>query len=166
MSTTSTVRMWYENLAAMSGNDRLPLSQLLPTSHVHGGLRLEIGGRLVPYMGYWGVDDVCFGQWLVELENAANALKHDGGRYVFDEGEQGQPAFVFERASSQGYFTIGSSEYSGEDGDPDWDRVEFSPTEFVATFEQLRHAFETEIMREAPANAIQWLARFRHVPGA
>jgi hypothetical protein len=46
---------------------------------------------------------------------AAEALKTSGGRYVFDEGEQGQPAFVFEREGDQGFFSIAASEIS--DGD-------------------------------------------------
>jgi len=33
------------------------------------------------------------------LEAALQALRHgDDSKFVFDEGEQGQPAFVFERA--------------------------------------------------------------------
>jgi len=74
-----TVRIWYENLAAMVVNDRKPLSDLALDRHVHGGLRLEIGGRLVPYLGYWGPDDVCFGEWVNELWLAAKALRDPGG---------------------------------------------------------------------------------------
>ena len=75
MGNVPTVRMWHEDLAVMSPNDDpLPLSKLSPDAHVHGGLRLEIAGRLVPYMGYRGPDDACFNQWLEELRHAAAAL--------------------------------------------------------------------------------------------
>jgi hypothetical protein len=122
-----TVRIWYENLAAMVVNDRKPLSDLAFDRHVHGGLRLEIGGRLVPYLGYWGPDDVCFGEWVNELWLAAKALRDPGGRHVYDEGEQGQPAFVFEREGDRGFFSIAASEISEEEAHPDWQHVEFSP---------------------------------------
>lgn len=162
MSNMPTVRMWHENLTVMlSSNDLLPLSRLMPDSHVHGGLRLEITGRLVPYMGYWGPDDVCFGQWLEELAHAAAALDHDGGYHVFDEGEQGQPAFVFERFNGLGYFTIGPSDISGAGGDPAWEKVAFSPAEFISAFAQLRSDFMAEILRRAPMHGAQWLAKRR-----
>jgi hypothetical protein len=159
MSNVPTVRMWHENLAVMSpSNDPLPLAKLSPDSHVHGGLRLEIAGRLVPYMGYWGPDDVCFNQWLEELQGAAAALGRDGGRHVFDEGEQGQPAFVFERADERGYFTIGPSDLSGVGGDPDWEKVAFLPADFISALAQFRNDFIAAIMREASVHGAQWLA--------
>jgi hypothetical protein len=150
--------MWCENLAAMAGNDRQPLSALAADSHVHGGLRLETAGRLVPGLGYWGPDDVCFGQWLGELRQAARALAQPGGRHVFDEGEQGQPAFVFERDGERGFFSIAPSELSDASGDPDWQRVEFAPAEFVAAYNELRDSFARALRQASPAAA--WLARF------
>ena len=162
MSNVPSVRMWCENLAVMSpSNDRLPLSKLTPNAHVHGGLRLEIAGRLVPYLGYWGPDDVCFRQWLEELHHAAEALGRDGGRHVFDEGEQGQPAFVFERSEACGHFSIAPSDLSGADGDPDWERIAFSPADFIAALARLRAEFEAEILRESPNLGARWLARSR-----
>jgi hypothetical protein len=141
-------------------NDRRPLSALAPDSHVHGGLRLEFAGRLVPYLGYWGPDDVCFGQWLGELVQAAAAVSQPGGRHVFDEGEQGQPAFVFERDGDRGFFSIAASELSGSDGDPDWQRVEFPPAEFVAAVAGLRASFAAELRAASPGAAEAWLTQF------
>jgi hypothetical protein len=153
--------MWCENLAAMALNKRRPLSALTADSHVHGGLRLEIAGRLVPYLGYWGPDDVCFGQWLGELEQAARVLEQPGGRHVFDEGEQGQPAFVFEREGDRGFFSIAASEASdGGVADPDWYRVGFVPAEFVAAYTRLRESFVATLRQASPAAAEAWLARF------
>ena len=163
-SEQPTVRVWCENLAAIAVNDRRPLSALAADSHVHGGLRLEFAGRLVPHLGYWGPDDVCFGQWLGELAQAAAAVGWPGGRHVFDEGEQGQPAFVFERDGDRGFFSIAASEFSGADGDPDWQRVEFSPAEFVAAVASLRASFASELRAASPAVAEAWLARFAAEP--
>jgi hypothetical protein len=147
--------MWCENLAAMHFSERRPLSEVGGASHIHGGLRLEIAGRLVPYLGYFGPDDVCFGQWLRELWHAAHALDQPGGRHVFDEGEQGQPAFVFEREGDRGFFSIAASAES--EGDPNWQRVEFAPSEFITAFEGLLTSF-SQILREAsPTAAESWL---------
>ena len=160
MRNASTIRIWHERLAAVGPDgERLPLSSLTPGAHVHGGLRLEIAGRRVPYMGYWGEDDVCFGQWLEELQHAVDALHLDDGRHVFDEGEQGQPAFVFERSGSKGCFSIAPSMLSDADGDPDWHRVEFSPPEFFSEFARMRSEFIAEILQEAPIHGAGWLAR-------
>ena len=51
------IRIWCENLhvsrdRSSGGGDELPLSSLSRGDHIHGGLRFEIGGRLVPYLGY------------------------------------------------------------------------------------------------------------------
>lgn len=154
-----SVRMWIEeNLEAVGHTDRRPIADLIADEHIHGGLRLEIGGRLVPHLGYFGPDDVCFGQLLVELDHAACALQQPNGRYIYDEGEQGQPAFLFERDSNHGYFSIIQSELSGADGDEDWQRVEFSPSEFATGFQQLVTSFTSELRAGVPAVAEAWLA--------
>ena len=158
-SNKPTVRMWCENLAAMDGKDRRPLSELTADSHVHGGLRLEFDGRLVPSLGYWGPDDVCFGEWLSELAHAEAAVSQVNGRHVFDEGEQGQPAFVFEREGDRGFFSIAASEFSGGEADPHWQRVEFSPADFVVAVSRLRESFATELRAAAPRAADEWIAR-------
>jgi hypothetical protein len=157
-SEISTVRIWHENLASMAINDRTPLSELTAKSHVHGGLRLEIAGRLVSHMGYFGRDDVCFAQWLVELDQVTKAFEHPGGRHVFDEGEQGQPAFVFERDDSRGYFTLAASELSGAEGDAEWQRVEFSPLDFIAAYGDFRSSFVAALKLAAPGVAETWLS--------
>jgi hypothetical protein len=155
-----TVRIWHENLAVMAVNDRKPLSALTPESHVHGGLRLEIAGRLVPCLGYWNPDDVCFAQWLEELRHAAEALRTPGGRYTFDEGEQGQPAFVFERDGERGFFTIAASEISDGEAHSDWQRIEFSPSDFGAAHDRFRESFFAELRAAAPGPSEVWLRRF------
>ena len=35
--------------------------------HTHGRLEIKINGRALPYLGYFGPDDVCIGQWAHEL---------------------------------------------------------------------------------------------------
>ncbi len=158
----STVRIRFENLAAMEVNDRRPLSELIVESHIHGGLRLEFGGRLVPHLGYFGPDDVCFSQWIVELRHAAEAMRTPDGRHVFDEGEQGQPAFVFEREGEKGYFSVAESEISEGQADPDWQRISFSPADFITAHEEFRRSFTTALRTAAPMVAEQWLSRLSY----
>lgn len=141
MNSETSVRMWCGEMAALPEDERLPLSELTDESHIHGGLRLEIAGRRVPHMGCWSPEDVCFDDWLEELRQASRCLAVVGGRHVFDEGEQGQPAFLFERDGQWGYFSIVASGISGAQGDPDWQRVRFAPADFVVAFETFRLAF-------------------------
>jgi hypothetical protein len=154
-----TINIWYENLAAMVVNDRRPLSELALDRCIHGGLRIQIAGRLVPYLGYWGPDDVCFGEWVGELGHAAKAMKAPGGRHVYDEGEQGQPAFVFEREGDRGFFSIVASEISGASGDVNWQRIEFAAAQFITSQDQLRATFFAEVRAVAPSVADTWLER-------
>ena len=144
----------------MCVNERQPLSALTPDEHIHGGLRIQFGERFVPNLGYFGPDDVCFSTWLEELSAAARAFESDtDARYVFDEGEQGQPAFVFERAGDQAYFSITKSEFSGGEADPDWQRIEFSPDDFFAEHTRFRESFFAAVRVAAPHVADQWIRR-------
>ena len=99
-----SVKLSFQNLAVIGSYERLPLSSLDldENSHIHGELRFQIGDRIVPYMGFWNGDDVCFNTWIEEFENIVEAF--DGIReatYLFDEGEQGQPAYRFDKESSR-----------------------------------------------------------------
>ncbi len=156
----STVRIWHENLEALVLSDRVPLSKLAPESHIHGGLRLEIAGRLVPSLGYWGPDDVCFDEWLTELSRVAIAMQNSGGRHIYDEGEQGQPAFVFQRDGDRAFFSIITSEISDGEGRPDWQNIEFSPTDFLDAYDIFRSLFFAEVRAASPTSADVWLKRF------
>jgi hypothetical protein len=160
VNENQSIRIWHENLAAMRVSERLPLSALTPDEHIHGGLRLQFGGRFVPYLGYFGPDDACFNTWLEELSSATHAFESAAdARYVFDEGEQGQPAFVFERVADQAYFGITDSEFSGGEADPDWQRVEFSPGEFLAEHTRFRESFFATVRAAAPHVADQWIRK-------
>jgi hypothetical protein len=158
MSESQSIRIWHENLAAMNVSERAPLSALKPDEHIHGGLRIQLGGRLVPYLGYFGPDDVCFDTWLGELWSVARAFESSAHtRHAFDEGEQGQPTFVFEREAERAYFTIAASEFSGGEADPDWQRVEFSPSDYLAEHTRFRESLFAMLRAEAPDAAESWI---------
>jgi hypothetical protein len=156
------IRIWCENLhvsrvRSSAGGDDLPLSSLSRGDHIHGGLRLEIGGRLVPYLGYGNANDVCFGSWLSELSGVADAFLEATARYVYDEGEQGQPAFIFERTGDTSFFSIADSQISDGLADTEWQRVEFATDEFLSEFYRLQNSFVAALRQEAPATAEEWI---------
>ncbi len=156
---TLTFHISYTNLRATAiYDDPVPLESLNAEDHVHGELRIEIGGRLVPWLGFFGPDDVCFGTWLDELWQVEEAFRADiNGRYVFDEGEQGQPAYLFERSGETAFLSIVDAEYTGGLGDPDWQRVGFSFAEFLAEHRRFRASFIALLYEKAPLVAAEWL---------
>ena len=136
-------------------NDRnLPISMLPGDGrrHIHGRLEIRIAGRELPCLGG---DDVCMDLWLVELHNAASALSaEDPAEYIYDEGEQGQPAFAFVRRKDLVLVSIRDSEvseHSGGYGLPDWQEVECRLSDFVAAVQQLETEFSQLVLAASPA---------------
>jgi hypothetical protein len=131
----SVVRISFSNLwtHADEPGERAPLASLErdgELGHIHGLLMIEIAGRSVPHLGYFGPDDVCFDTWVVELCNAVNALARSPAEYTFDEGEQGQPAFKSERRGSDVVFSIVAG--IGGGADAEWQDVRFAYEELRA----------------------------------
>ena len=154
-----SIRILFENLSASRHDGLHALSSRMEEDHIHGGLRIEIGGRLVPCLGYFGADDVCLDVWVGELSAAAQSLESPNGKHSFDEGEQGQPAFVFEREGEHAHFSIADSMISGGVGLPDWQRVPFQPDEFIAAHEAFRTALWTDIAAKSGAEGRAWAIR-------
>src|SRR5689334_22705991 len=109
---------WLLRVLPDGGHSELHLADLRTDGdHIHGRLSITIGGATIPRLGFFGPDDVCLGTWLCELALASRQLCSEGcSRYVFDEGEQGQPAFVFEREGPVVYVSIEDSDLSGASG--------------------------------------------------
>lgn len=154
-----TVRISFDHLAALppGKNLRQPLKALETAGCVHGELRLEVAGRVVPSMGYFGREDVCFGAWLRELRDLAVVMRALTGKHVYDEGEQGQPAFVFECVGETAFFTIADSEYSDGTADSDWRRVEFRTADFIEAEAGFQRSFIEALRTETPQVADVWL---------
>jgi hypothetical protein len=139
--------------AETGGTEREPLSQLgepRNAGHVHGTLIIEIAGRGVPHLGFFGPDDVCLNTWLVELCNAVNALAATLGEYTFDEGEQGQPAFQFARTGDEVAFSINESVLGGGAADPEWQDVRFPYGDFRAAVLLFLDELRAELGRQVP----------------
>jgi hypothetical protein len=146
-----------------SGNasERLPLARLSDRGgHVHGCLEIEVNGAALPYLGYFGPDDVCFNEWVFQLHSMLRTLRSASRiSHTYDEGEQGQPAFRFERDTDRLCVSIIASELSDGGADPDWQRVACTYADFdrnVTTF--LTH-FRQHLHTVAPKFAAEWWSR-------
>lgn len=125
--------------------------------HIHGTLVIEIGGRVVPYPGFFGPDDVCIDTWLVELCKAVNELSRGRGEYTFDEGEQGQPAFRFTR-SNDGVMSLSivESAIAKAAPDTDWQNVTCRFSDFLDAVKGFVRELREELRRTAPLLWERW----------
>ncbi len=161
--TKPSILLFFENLTVTGtgANRRRPLSALNGNSHIHGGLRIVIGGRTVPHLGYFGPDDVCFFAWFEEFEKIIETFQdRANATYTFDEGEQGQPAFRFDKRADTVYLSITDSEISDGSGDPDWQNVVFSYEDFTTAYKKLKADFLAELDRAAPRAKEKWLRTY------
>ena len=153
-----SVQIWFDDLAVIIGNERLPLAEVKADSHIHGALNFLISGRQLPHLGFFSFNDVCAGTWLHELDAMVRAFVSSSEcRYVFDEGEQGQPAFVFERAGELAFVSVCDAEYSGGSADPEWQRVECVSEDLIAACLAARKKFEKDLAHGAGREALTWL---------
>jgi hypothetical protein len=130
-------------------------------THIHGALRVIIDGRELPSLGYFGSADVCIGMWTGELLAARQAVLHDDpSEYLFDEGEQGQPAFLFQREGASIHTSVVDSAISGAVGDSDWRRVPCTVEEFVGGLDQFLTALHRSLATELkPSILAMWWKR-------
>lgn len=148
---------------ADSSDEHLPLTQLSEeNTHVHGLLQVVVGGKALPCLGFFGPDDVCFNTWVHELAVASRAvMTSDPVAYVFDEGEQGQPAFHFERTGGQVLLSVRASSISDGPGDPSWERVPCALQDFIAAVSRFVIEFrETLIAQAGSDRAERWWRHF------
>lgn len=144
------------------GGAKLPIEKLNenPRYHIHGLLEIAINGRKLPYLGYWGPDDVCFDTWLNYIKDALIALSGESKAHiVFDEGEQGQPAFLLRRCGDFIEFSIVASSISDADGDPEWQGIRIEFSQFVMESKRFMRSLKTEITQAAPAGGEGWWKR-------
>jgi hypothetical protein len=128
---------------------RLPLRALdRENTHVHGELVWTIGDRVVPHMGFWGPHDVCLGEWWDGLRRAVAALAA-GQPYVLDSGEQGEPAFNFERSGSTVRLSVVEG-MGGGDADPAWQSIELAFDDLIAEVERFEDSLLRLLKEEGP----------------
>jgi len=159
------IELSFNNLWIEEAEERLPLSQLSGTyepegQHIHGELVLKIDSVQLPYMGYFGDDDVCFNTWLYELIHVSK-LKDDEV-YTFDEGEQGQPAYKFQRSNNTLFISIVHSLLTGEPGDLQWENKSCDFTQFKEKLQNLVNEFSQNLKKASPSVCEKWLLNNVH----
>ena len=124
--------------------------------HIHGLLDFKINNVTVPYIGYFGAEDVCFNTWFEELSNVIVTYRKGEKTYLFDEGEQGQPAYQFDFEDGLCFLSIIDSPISEAEGDPNWQRVKFEMTDLVAAYDGLKIRFLNEVQIKASEALSYW----------
>lgn len=138
---------------------RLPVSALPEDGggHIHGRLEILVAGRALPHLGYWGPDDVCFGQWLQVLHDAVVSLRSEpGAEYSYDEGEQGQPAFRWIRKNDLLLISIVDSVLSDGRANPTWQDVECKFADFTREVAEFEAKFRATVLLAAPVGGPIW----------
>ena len=127
-----------------------------PHAHIHGFLAIEINGRCLPHLDFFP-GDVCVGEWAFQLRAALRVLRiAASSRFVFDEGEQGQPAFVFERAGDLLLVSVAASDLGGGRAEPDWQQVACPFVDFEEGVEEFLATFRAHLVHEAHAVGEAW----------
>ena len=132
-------------------------------THVHGEMQIIIDGRVLPSFGIDSPDDVCFGYWIemfTKLFEAFNMNLDQNTQYTIEGGEQGTPAYRFEKKGDCVYFSIVESMLGGK-GDPNWQRIEFSYRDFKKAFLEFKKNFIDEIRVSAPKMVDYWIKKFQ-----
>lgn len=153
---------WVSRVRPEGGSDELPLSSLRPSNaHIHGELLIIVDGEALPHLGFFGPRDVCVNTWLGELSVVRRVLSESTTAcHVFDEGEQGQPAFKFQRSGDLVEVSVVDSQLSDGIGDPEWGTRTCTIGEFQdgvsAFFAELTSALEAA----APGVGRLWVQGF------
>lgn len=165
-SRPAVLRIELGRLHLITGERKhLPLSRLTDEEHVHGQLAILLDDRPLPSMGYFGPSDVCLGDWVTELLTALRTLEAaDLSVYVYDEGEQGQPAFEFRREGGIVLISIIDSEITEGRADPGWQLVCCTMDSFREQIDQVVHAFRARLVSAAPEHAESWWQAHIRVP--
>jgi hypothetical protein len=160
----SPIHISFRNLAVISGEgESLPLSALNHDCHIHGELEFKIGNKRVPYMGFGGPEDVCFSDWITQLDTVVHFFnRNDHFSYLYDEGEQGQPAYLFKRQKEKCFLSIINSKYEhGGTGHPQWQQIEFGYRDFLNRYREFREKFFKELQAAALTGLVnKWVETF------
>lgn len=124
--------------------------------HIHGELHFRIDGRDVPYLGYWGPNDVCFNTWLPLLIELIKVMRAGEKRYEFDEMEQGQPAYVFEKSGYLILLSIVESKSGTSYGDENWQNIPFKLADLETAVSRLIAEFLAILQKKAPHQMDYW----------
>lgn len=152
---------WLSRAPPEGGSEEVALAALRSTdAHVHGELMIIVDGARVPHLGFFGPRGVCVGTWLRELTSARQLLAvKDGACHLFDEGEQGQPAFQFRRVGDRVDVSVLDSEMSDGVGDSEWGTRSCTLAEFDAGIAAFVAELASILDEAAPGVGRLWVQR-------
>ena len=141
---------------------KLPITYLNDKeyTHIHGELQIVVDGRIVPRMGIDSPDDVCIGYWIEMLVNLFNTFKSGAQTYTIEGGEQGKPAYKFDKEGDNVYLSIVDSLLGGK-GDPNWQAIQFKFSDFVSAFKRFSERLLVEIGLQVPGMVEDWRKKFQ-----
>lgn len=145
-------------------DERPPIRESLTreNNHIHGWLGLRINGRLVPRMGFFGDHDVCMNTWLIELQAVTKLERDAANTHVFDEGEQGAPAYTFRRDGTDLLVSVDASALSSASGEETWRGEQCKFDEFCSAVQRFEATFREELERVlGPERAMSWWSAAR-----
>ncbi len=140
-------------------DERLPVSEItVPVGHhVHGRLEIRVQDRLLPALGYFGPDDVCFNEWTHELAQLVDELTRDEmASYIYDEGEQGQPAYRFDRRDDLVLVSVLEGTGGGQ-VDPDWQSVPSKFSDLINAVSEFVTELTSEMRAQAADTGANWV---------
>lgn len=140
---------------------KLPLTCLNEKdhTHIHGELQIIIDNRIVPKLGINSSDDVCIGYWIEMLAKLFKVFDTETQTYTIEGGEQGKPAYKFEKEGNNVFLSIVDSMLGGK-GDPNWQRVKFNFGELKVAYKRFKVKLLEEISMEAPNVVDYWSRKF------
>lgn len=138
-----------------------PIAQLAGAdSHVHGTLEIFIQGKPLPSLGYMGPNDVCLGVWAVELLRLTSKFSQGSTtRYIYAEGEQGQPAFQFDLDGPDVLVSLLDGSGGGP-ADPAWHGIRCRLSDLVASVEIFRQDLRSTLIDSAGERGEAWSVKF------
>lgn len=126
--------------------------------HVHGFLEIQVQGRALPALAYFGPDDVCFNEWARELTHLRTTITADGAKtYVYDEGEQGQPSYHFARAGDEVIVSVRDG-IGGAQADPEWRGVSCQLADVTDAIAGFSQRLNNAVASAAGERGREWIA--------
>lgn len=162
---TPSITLAFRNLFTYRTNGpsrpghRLGIEQLVLTkgsplaaTHIHGELIILVHGRGVPYL-----EETCFGEWIVYLLQLQKALKEcSNARYICEGGDEGLPAYLFERADSEIFLSLIKSQVFPSEDEPDWQRIPFRDSDLQSAIDFFIASFRSHLWKANPEVAPLW----------
>jgi hypothetical protein len=122
-------------------------------------MQISINGRIVPSIGIDSPDDVCVGYWIEMFSKLFEVFEMGLEEYTIEGGEQGKPAYRFEKEGDYVYFSIVDSMLGGK-GNPNWQRVKFRYSDLKNAFQRFKKSFLDEIKLQSPNMVQFWSKKF------